>query len=88
MGDLKTDIEARYTAICSQVDEAAGSDREDEALRAAFAELAALMIAYRYREGGEGARDALAAALSRDQGRSAHRISLAERARALLGETR
>ncbi|MGV0819609.1 hypothetical protein [Martelella sp. AMO21009] len=85
MGDLKADIEARYAAICSQMDEAAGSDREDEALRAALAELAAMMIAYRYREGGEGARDALEAALSRDQGHSAHRISLAERARALLG---
>ena len=88
MGDLKADIEARYAAICSQVDEAAGSDHEDEALRAAFAELAALMIAYRYREGGEGARDALAAALSCNRGRSAHRISLAERARALLADNR
>lgn len=85
MGDLKTDIEARYAAICSQVDEAAGSDRADDALRAALAELAAMMIAYRYHE---GARDALEAALSRDQGGSAHRISLAERARALIDDKR
>ncbi|MGV0911874.1 hypothetical protein [Martelella sp. FOR1707] len=88
MGDLKADIEARYAAICSQVDKAAGSDREDEALRAALAELAAMMIAYRYHEGNEGARDALEAALSRDQARSARRISLAERARALLADNK
>ncbi|WP_180900113.1 hypothetical protein [Martelella soudanensis] len=85
MGDLKREIETRYAAICSQVDEAAGSDREDDALRAAFAELAAMMIAYQYRE---GARDALQAALSRDQGRNANRTSLAERARALIDANR
>ena len=75
----------RYDALCSRVDAAAASDGEDDALREAFAELAAMMIAYRHQE---GAREALEAALSRDRARSTGRTSLAARARALINENR
>lgn len=85
MADLKHEIEIRYADICSRVDAAAGSDSEDDALREAFAELAAMMIAYRYEE---GARAALEAALSRDQGSNTGRVSLAARARAFIAESR
>lgn len=85
MADLKHEIEIRYAEICSRVDAAAGSDNEDDALREAFAELAAMMIAYRYQE---GAREALEAALSHDRDRNAGRLSLAARARAFIAESR
>ena len=85
MADLKREIESRYAELLGRVDAAHGSDREDEALRDAFAELAAMMIAYSHREGAE---EALEAALSSGGAGNAHRVSLAERARALIDERR
>nr|WP_272213845.1 hypothetical protein [Marinicella sp. W31]MDC2879797.1 hypothetical protein [Marinicella sp. W31] len=75
----KREIEARYAALCARVDAAAGSSREDEALRQAFAELAAMMIAYAH---DSGSKQTLLDALSRDNesGSSHTRINLAARA--------
>ena len=74
----KREIEARYAALCARVEAAAGAPREDAALREAFAELAAMMIAYAH---DTGAEKAILAALSRDGERSgSDRLSLAARA--------
>ncbi|MET3599548.1 hypothetical protein [Martelella mangrovi] len=81
----KREIEARYAALCARVDEAAGSAQEDDALRDAFAELAAMMIAYSHET---GAKQALVEALSRaEKGRTnPARLSLAARALKRIAE--
>ncbi len=78
----KREIEARYAALCARVEAAAEAPHEDAALREAFAELAAMMIAYAH---DTGAQKAIMEALSRNPGRSGgDRLSLAARALQLL----
>lgn len=78
----KREIEARYAALCARVEAAAGAPHEDAALREAFAELAAMMIAYAHDTGG---KKAILEALSREDERTGNdRLSLAARALQLI----